>query len=213
MTRPALVPSAVLAAVAAPDSTRGLLRPSLPVASGTPAQTDGTLAERAAEVIDRLGVRREFDLPAGTVEDALRFLPDGAAVPAAVPGRDELVRLTADALHALGELLEPGDPLRASLMIAARGPRCGDAGDTFDEQTPQEWQRRAWRLAVALLLTAGSAAGGALDGRAADAIQSATGMIAALAVVDVLWPRRPRRNDDTDTSDEDTSDEDPGSRG
>lgn len=198
MTRLPLVPSTVLAAVAAPDSIRGLLRPPSPVATGGPVPAGGGLAERAAEAADRLALRRELDLPAGSLEEALRLLPAGTAVPTAVPGRDDVLRLTADCLRALGELLEPGDPLRAGLLIGARG-RLGagaGAGDTFDQQTRQEWQRKAWRLAIALLLTAGSATGAALDGRVADAIQSATGMIAALAVVDGLRPQRPADDDE-----------------
>lgn len=109
-----------------------------------------------------------------------------------VPGQDELVRLAAKALGALGELLEPGDPLRASLLIAARTPGYAGTGDTFDEQPPQEWQRLAWRFAIALLLTAGSAAGGALDGRVADAIQSATGCRVPMVFAghDFAAPRR-----------------------
>jgi hypothetical protein len=161
-----------------------------------PVPGSGGLARRAAEAADRLDLRRELDLPAWSVEEALRLLPEGAAVPAVVPGRDAVLRLTADCLRALGELLEPGDPLRAGLLIGARGPQPTDAGDTFDQQTRQEWQRKAWRLAIALLLTAGSATGAALDGRVADAIQSATGMIAALAVVDALRPPRPADDDE-----------------
>jgi hypothetical protein len=89
-------------------------------------------------------------------------------------------------------------------MPCARWATCwrpadgGPAGDTFDQRSPEEWQRRAWRLALALLLTAGSATAGAMDGHVADAIQSAGGMIGALTALDALWPRRPKSDDDKD---------------
>lgn len=81
MTRPALLPPAVLAAVAAPDSIRSLLRPPSATGSGVPTRAGSALAERAAEVIDQLSVRRTAALPTGAVDDALGSLPTAPRCP------------------------------------------------------------------------------------------------------------------------------------